>query len=213
MPADRIALVRRGLSLTWLTLGYNSLEAVLALLFGVLAGSIALEGFGFDSLIEVSASVAALWRLYADVDPARRANAERRTHQIIGVLFLALAIYVSWQAATTLLTRTPPSESLPGILLAAASLIVMPVLARAKRQVAHALSSSALRAEAAQTSLCAWLSAILLGGLALNALLGWWWADPIAALAMVPVMLKEGREGLRGEACCDDCHPAARDST
>ena len=209
MLADRTALVRRGLSLTWLTLGYNSLEAVLALLFGALAGSIALEGFGFDSLIEVSASVAALSRLHADVDPSRRAQAERRTHQIIGVSFLALAVYVSWQAAATLLTRTPPSESLPGMLLAVLSLIVMPVLARAKRQVAQALSSGALRAEAAQTSLCAWLSAILLGGLALNALLGWWWADPIAALAMVPVMLKEGREGLRGEACHEDCHPAA----
>lgn len=209
MLADRTALVRRGLSLTWLTLGYNTLEAILALLFGALAGSIALEGFGFDSLIEVSASFAALSRLHADVDPSRRARVERRTHQIIGVSFLALAVYVSWQAAATLLTRTPPSESVPGILLAGLSLIVMPVLARAKRQVAQALSSGALRAEAAQTSLCAWLSAILLGGLALHALLGWWWADPIAALAMVPMMLKEGREGLRGEACHDDCHPAA----
>lgn len=205
MSTSRLPLVRRGLSLTWITLGYNCLEAFLALAFGIAAGSIALEGFGFDSLIEVCASVAALFRLHADADPTRRAATEKRSHQVIGVSFLALAAYVSWESVATLITHEAPRESIPGIVLAILSLIVMPILAHAKRQVASALGSGALRAEAAQTSLCAWLSAILLGGLLLNAVLGWWWADPIAALAMVPVMLKEGREGLRGDPCCDNC--------
>jgi divalent metal cation (Fe/Co/Zn/Cd) transporter len=204
MP-DRAALVRRGISLTWLTLGYNALEAILALLLGALAASIALEGFGLDSVIELSASGAALWRLNADVDPARRHLVEQRTQKFIGVSFLALAGYVLWQSTTTLLHHESPQSSPAGIALAIASLLVMPLLARAKRRVANGLGSAALRSEAMQTSLCAWLSAILVVGLTLNALLGWWWADPVAALAMIPVMLDEGRKGLRGEVCCDDC--------
>jgi divalent metal cation (Fe/Co/Zn/Cd) transporter len=205
MQPDRAALVRRGLSLTWLTLGYNTLEAILALLFGAVAASIALEGFGLDSLIELSASAAALWRLRADVEPVRRHLVERRTQRFIGGSFLALAGYVLWQSATTIVNHTPPRSSPPGIALAIASLLVMPLLARAKRRVASGLGSAALRSEAMQTSLCAWLSAVLVVGLALNALFGWWWADPVAALAMIPVMLVEGRKGLRGEVCCDNC--------
>ena len=202
--APRQVLVRRALVLNYTTLAYNSLEGLIAIIAGTLAGSIALVGFGLDSLIEVSASLAALWRLYRDRDERQRERAERVTVRVIGALFLALAAYVAADAATALYARTAPDESLVGIVLAALSLVVMPLLARAKRQVAFAIGSGALAAEAQQTVFCTYLSAILLAGLLLNATLGWWWADPVAALAMVPVIGKEGVEGLRGRsACCD----------
>ncbi len=205
-PVARARLVRRGLRLGYVTVVYNSLEAFIALLAGVLAGSVALVGFGADSLIEVTAGVTALWRLGRDVDPARRQHAERLTLRIVGVCFLALAVYVTWDALEALIGREAPRESVTGIVLAAASLVVMPLLARAKRKVALAMQSGALVAEAKQTALCTWLSAILLGGLLLNGLLGWWWADPVAALAMVPIIAKEGWEGVSGRsACADDC--------
>jgi len=205
MSASRVVVVRRGQRLTWLTLGYNCLEAVVALAAGFAAGSIALEGFGVDSVIEVSASVAALWRLHHDLDPARRERAERLAHRLVGLSFLALAGYVAWQAVEALFTLAAPAESPVGIALAALSLLVMPLLARAKRRVGNQLRSDAIVAESKQTSLCAWLSAILLGGLLLNALLGWWWADPVAALAMVPIIVREGVDGLRNRPCCDHC--------
>ena len=203
---ERQSTVRRGQWLSWLTLGYNSLEGVIAVGAGLLAGSIALVGFGVDSLIEVTASVAALWRLNSDVDPIERERAELATLRVVGVLFVALGIYVTWDAASALLKQEAPEESTVGIALAVASLIVMPLLARAKRKVAIALNSRALRSEAQQTQLCTYLSAILLGGLALNAVFGWWWADPVAALVMVPIIGKEGIEALRGhDTCNDDC--------
>jgi divalent metal cation (Fe/Co/Zn/Cd) transporter len=198
--------VTRGRRLNAATLAYNTVEGVVAILAGLAAGSIALVGFGIDSAIELAASVAALWRLAADHDLARRAVAERRTHRIIGLLFLALATYVTVDAASALYRREAPDVSRVGIALAAASLVVMPLLARAKRRVGLALDSRALTAEAMQTALCTWLSAILLLGLLLNATLGWWWADPVAALGMVPIITREGLEGLRGEqTCADDC--------
>lgn len=201
---ERKSVVRRGQWLSWLTLGYNSLEGIVAVGAGVLAGSIALVGFGVDSLIEVTASVAALWRLNADVDVIERERAELLTLRIVGVLFIALGIYVTWDAANALLKREAPEESNVGMALAVASLIVMPLLARAKRKVAITLDSRALRSEAQQTQLCTYLSAILLGGLALNAMFGWWWADPAAALIMVPIIGKEGVEALRGHDTCND---------
>jgi divalent metal cation (Fe/Co/Zn/Cd) transporter len=201
---DRKSTVRRGQWLSWVTLGYNSLEGIIAVGAGLLAGSIALVGFGVDSLIEVTASVAALWRLNSDVDPIERERAELVTLRIVGVLFIALGAYVTWDAANALLKREAPEESNVGIALALASLVVMPLLARAKRKVALALNSRALRSEAQQTQLCTYLSAILLGGLALNAVFGWWWADPVAALVMVPIIGKEGIEALRGHDCCED---------
>ena len=202
--AERKSTVRRGQWLSWLTLGYNSLEGIIAVGAGVLAGSIALVGFGIDSLIEVTASVAALWRLNSDAEPIQRERAELVTLRIVGVLFIALGIYVTWDAASALLKHETPEESTVGIALAVASLIVMPLLARAKRKVAIALNSRALRSEAQQTQLCTYLSAILLGGLALNAVFGWWWADPVAALVMVPIIGKEGIEALRGHDSCND---------
>ncbi|MGD8726387.1 MAG: cation transporter, partial [Gemmatimonadales bacterium] len=137
--------------------------------------------------------------------PAARAHAERISLRIIGICFLLLATYVSIEAARTLVTREAPNEAIRGIIIAAGSLVVMPLLARAKRRVAAQLSSSALTAEARQTEICMYLSAILLGGLLLNALLGWWWADPVAALIMVPLIGWEGAQALRGRTVCADC--------
>jgi divalent metal cation (Fe/Co/Zn/Cd) transporter len=201
----RAVLVSRGMRLNWLTLAYNSLEGVIAISAGLLAGSVALVGFGFDSVIEVTASGAAQWRLRSDIVPLRRERVERISLRLIGASFLALALYVAYDSIASLWTRARPDTSWLGIALAIASLIVMPLLARAKRQVASGLRSSALTADARQTTLCAYLSAILLGGLALNAMFGWWWADPIAALIMVPIIAHEGIEGVRGRTIgCDD---------
>ncbi len=205
---SRASLVRRGRRLEYFTIAYNSLEGVIAIVAGLFAGSIALVGFGVDSVIEVTSGAALLWRLNRDVDEAGRERVEAITLKIVGVCFLALAAYVSYDSVTSLIRREPPEESIPGIMLAVASLIVMPLLVRAKRRVARGINSRAMTADAKQTELCTYLSAILLGGLLLNALMGWWWADPVAALVMVPIIAREGVEALRGETCCDEgvCH-------
>jgi divalent metal cation (Fe/Co/Zn/Cd) transporter len=204
----RTVLVKRGRNLEYFTIIYNSLEGLIAVFAGLIAGSIALVGFGFDSLIEVTSGTVLLWRLYADVNEARRERIEAISLRIVGVCFLVLAAYVSYDSIKSLVRREAPDESVPGIMLAGLSLIIMPLLVRAKRKVARGINSGALMADSKQTELCAYLSAILLGGLLLNALLGWWWADPVAALVMVPIIFKEGIEALRGETCCDDeaCH-------
>jgi divalent metal cation (Fe/Co/Zn/Cd) transporter len=202
LAAARPALVRRGLRLNYLTLAYNTVEAIVAIAAGLVAGSVALVGFGVDSGIEVTASVAAQWRLRADLDPVRRERVEQVTQRVIGASFLVLAAYVAMDSVTTLWEREGPEASTVGLVILMLSVLVMPVLARAKRRVARALQSRALEGDAAQTSLCAYLSVIALAGVGLNAAFGWWWADPAAALAMVPIIGKEGVEGLRGEAEC-----------
>jgi divalent metal cation (Fe/Co/Zn/Cd) transporter len=189
---DRRTLVRRGLWLNWLTIGYNALEATVAIVAGILAASIALVAFGADSVIEVTASGAAQWRLRADLDPHRREHAERVTQRIVGWSFLALAAYVAYDSTHSLFLRKQPEGSVLGVGILVLSIVVMPLLARAKRRVARAMGSGALESEAAQTSLCAYLSAIALAGVVLNAVVGWWWADPAAALAMTPIIAKEG---------------------
>ena len=199
IAAARPALVRRGLWLNYLTIGYNVLEAAVAIAAGIVAGSVALVSFGVDSVIEVTASGAAQWRLRADLDPVCRQRVEHRTVRIIGGTFLALAAYVVYESIETLMRREEPDGSLVGVILVSGSVVVMPLLARAKRRVAAALGSGALAADAQQTSLCAYLSVIALAGVALNTLLGWWWADPVAALAMVPIITIEGVQGVRGE--------------
>jgi divalent metal cation (Fe/Co/Zn/Cd) transporter len=201
--ALRPALVRRGLALNYITIAYNVVEAVVAIGAGVVSGSVALLGFGLDSVIEVTASGAAQWRLRTDLDAEGRERVERTTHRIIGWSFLALAVYVVVDSANALLRREQPERSVVGLVLLALSAVVMPILARAKRRVARAMTSRALEADAMQTSLCAYLSVIALAGVALNATLGWWWADPVAALAMVPIIAKEGVEGVRAEAHCN----------
>ena len=202
----RDALVRRGRLLEYLTIGWNSLEGLIAVAAGLAAGSIALVGFGFDSVIEVTSGAALLWRLHMDA-PERRERAEKVALKLVGWSFLLLAAYVAFDAVKALVWREPPEASYVGIALAALSVVVMPLVARAKRKVAAGLNSRALQADSRQTDICAYLSAILLGGLLLNALLGWWWADPAAALVMVPIIAKEGVEALRGETCCEGtCH-------
>jgi divalent metal cation (Fe/Co/Zn/Cd) transporter len=198
--------VRRGRWLEYLTIGWNSLEAIIAIGAGVIAGSIALVGFGLDSIIEVSSGAALLWRLHMDA-PEKRERAEQIALKLVGLSFLLLAAYVAFDAAKSLITREPPEASYVGIGLAALSLAVMPLLAKAKRKVATSINSRALQADSRQTDICAYLSAILLGGLLLNVIFGWWWADPIAALVMTPIIVKEGIEALRGETCCEGaCH-------
>jgi divalent metal cation (Fe/Co/Zn/Cd) transporter len=201
VSASRSALVQRGLALNYLTIAYNVVEAIVALGAGIVSGSVALVGFGLDSVIEVTASGAAQWRLRTDLDAARRERVELTTLRIIGWSFLALAAYVTLDSANALLHREPPERSVVGLVLLALSAVVMPVLARAKRRVARAMTSRALEADAMQTSLCAYLSVIALAGVALNTALGWWWADPVAALAMVPIIAREGVEGVRARGC------------
>lgn len=202
--ADRHRAARRGRRLQYLTIAWNSAECVVALMAGFLAGSIALVGFGLDSAIEVTSSLAALWRLHRDADEARREVAERRALRLIGTCFLLLAAYVLYDAVHSLVFRVTPDRSPVGMVVAALSLLVMPLLARAKRRIATRLGSGALEAETRQTEVCAYLSAILLAGLALNAWPGWWWADPVSALAMTPLIAREGWEAVRGHACCAD---------
>lgn len=189
---------RHGRRLEYLTIGWNSLEAVVAVTAGVLAGSISLVGFGVDSVIEVSSGAILLWRLVSGE------HRERLALKLVGASFLALAAYVAVDALKSLWLRAAPEASYVGIAVAVLSLIVMPLLASAKRKVAASLKSRAMHADSRQTDICAYLSAILVAGLGLNALFGWWWADPLAALAMVPIIGKEGLEALRGEHCCDD---------
>jgi len=196
IPAQREqqTLLARGRRLEYLTIAWNSLEAVVALLSGVVSGSVALVGFGLDSLIETTSAVVVLWRFGDE----RR---EQMAQQLIGAGFLVLAIYVATESARALWTGAEPERSLPGILIACAALIVMPLLARAKRRVAAQLGSGALHSDSRQADFCAWLSAVLLAGLLLRWLLGWWWADPAAALVMVPIIAREGVQGMRGKKC------------
>jgi divalent metal cation (Fe/Co/Zn/Cd) transporter len=175
-----------------------------ALVAGFFAGSIALVGFGFDSAIEVTSGLAALWRLQSDADEVRREAAERVTLRVIGTCFLLLAVYVTYDATQALRQRHASEQSTVGIVLAGLSLIVMPTLVHFKRRVASRLGSGALEAEARQTQVCAYLSAILLVGLGLNAWVGYWWADPVAGLLMVPLITREGVEAVRGRTCCSD---------
>ena len=191
--------------LEYATVAYNVIEGVIAIGSGVVAGSIALVGFGIDSGIEVLSGLILLWRLNTRRDEKERERVEARALTLVGWSFLLLAAYVAYDAVISLLRREVPEESYVGIILAAVSVVEMPLLARAKRRVAAQLNSRALAADSKQTELCTWLSAILLSGLALNALAGWWWADPVAALVMVPIIANEGIEALRGEHCEDGC--------
>ncbi len=194
-------MLRRGIALEGVTVGYNALEGLVAIVAGIAAGSVALTGFGVDSVIEVTSGVLLWWRLRAELGSAPLGpTVERRASRGAGFLLLALGVYIVTVSTKLLLTHNHPESSLVGIVLMALSLIVMPLLARAKLGVARKLGSRALRADAHETIVCAWLSFTTLLGLALNAVLGWWWADPVAALAMVPLITREGLEAWRGES-------------
>ena len=204
LAVDRRLIADRGKRLAFFTIAWNILEGLVAVIAGAFAGSISLVGFGVDSFIEVASGVAVLWRMSVDADVHRRQANERLALRIVGACFAALAIYIGYESITDLVHRNIPESSLPGIILAAVSLIVMPLLSRAKRRVGKQLASAAMNADAKQTEFCTYLSAILLGGLLLNTAFGIWWADPVAALVMVPIIAKEGYEGLQGKAC-DSC--------
>ena len=178
---------------------------MVAVLAGIVAGSISLVGFGIDSFIEVTSGSVLLWRMSVDSDVHRREANEKRALRIVGACFLLLAAYITYDSISDLWSKRTPEHSIAGIVLACASLVVMPILSRAKRKVGRALGSAAMHADAKQTELCTYLSAILLAGLLLNAFFGLWWADPRAALIMVPIIAKEGIEGLRGRAGAECC--------
>jgi len=201
---ERTAIVRHGRRLEYFTIAWNAVEGLVAVIAGVVAGSISLVGFGIDSFIEVISGSVLLWRMSVDADMPRRERNERRALRVVGVCFLLLTAYIAYESALDLRSRRAPEHTIPGIVLACVSLVAMPLLSRAKRKVGRALGSAAMHADAKQTEFCAYLSAILLAGLLLNALFGLWWADPVAALIMVPIVAKEGIEGLQGEAC-DEC--------
>ena len=201
---ERTAFVRRGRRLEYFTIGWNAVEGLVAVATGLLAGSISLLGFGIDSFIEVTSGSVLLWRMSVDADERKRQQNETIALRIVGISFLSLAAYIAYESIAGLWLKRAPEHSVPGIVLACASLVVMPLLSRAKRTVGHALGSAAMHADAKQTEFCTYLSAILLVGLLLNALFGLWWADPLAAAIMIPIIAKEGVEGLRGKAC-NDC--------
>ncbi len=198
LDGTRERLRRRARLLAYLTIGWNSIECVVAVGAGIAAGSIALVGFGLDSLVEVFAGSVVLWRLRVD-DEER----ERRALRLIALSFLALAAYVVVESIRDLLVGAEAQESVVGIGLAIVSLMVMPALAVAKRRTGRALGDSVIVADSSETLLCSYLSVVLLAGLLLSGV-GLWWADPLAALVIAGLAVKEGGEAWRGEVCCDD---------
>jgi divalent metal cation (Fe/Co/Zn/Cd) transporter len=196
------ALQRRGLLLAAVTIAWNMIEAVVAISAGIAAGSIALVGFGFDSTIEVLSAFVVVWQFRGELRGGYDQARERTALRLIAISFFVLATYVVVEAVRDLFfVDSEAGESTIGIVLAALSLAVMPALAVAKRRTATQLGSPTLRADAAETMLCAWLSAVLLGGLLLNAAVGWWWADPLAALGIAAFAAKEGIEVWHGDSC------------
>jgi divalent metal cation (Fe/Co/Zn/Cd) transporter len=203
VPAPRDSLIRRARFLARLGLTWHVIEAAVAVAAGIAASSIALIGFGADSLVESIAGVVLLWRL--GQRRAHSENAERRAQRLIGMSFWLIAAYVGVEAIRSLVGGDEPSVSYVGIGLATVTLATMPPLAAAKTRVAHQLGSAATRSEGRQNLLCAYLSAALLVGLGANAAFGWWWADPVTALLIAGVAINEGREAWRGEGCTDGC--------
>ncbi len=200
---DRQLIAQRGRQLEYFTIAWNSLEGLVAVVAGALAGSISLVGFGIDSFIEVTSGSVLLWRMSVDADVGKRERNEKLSLRIVGICFLALAAYVGYESISDLVSKKAPERSMAGIVLACVSLVVMPLLSRAKKTVGNELGSAAMQADAKQTDFCVYLAAILLLGLVLNAALTWWWADPTAALIMVPLIAKEGVEAMQGDTCRD----------
>jgi divalent metal cation (Fe/Co/Zn/Cd) transporter len=201
----RVAMLRRGLWLEYLTVGWNVIEGVIAIAAGARAGSVALVAFGIDSFVECASGGVLIWRLLAEkgtTSAERIEQLERSARRLVGVSLFLLAAYVTLDAVKALVERERPDASLVGIVLTTISVAVMFWLAAAKRRAAAALGSSALRADAAQTMACWQLSLAALCGVGLNWALGWWWADPVAALAIAALVVREGREAWQGRDCC-----------
>jgi divalent metal cation (Fe/Co/Zn/Cd) transporter len=204
-PGERAAAVARARRLNQISLAWNVAEGVVAVIAGVAAGSVSLVGFGIDSGIEVSAALILAWRLHQERRRGCMVAYDRTATRLIAVAFVALAAYVWIEAVRDLAGRARPEASVPGLFLAVASVILMPKLARAKRALAPALGSQAISADAQQTSLCALLSGVLIVGVGLNTLFGWWWADPVAALVIGALALEAGRRVWRAESLADTC--------
>jgi divalent metal cation (Fe/Co/Zn/Cd) transporter len=202
---DRAQAVRRVRVYNNLTIGWNVVEGIVALSAGIIAGSISLIAFGLDSGVEVSTSMVLAWRLAQERRGGCMASYDRRATRWIAACFALLAVYVSYEAIAQLVEQRAPDVSVPGIVLAALSVIVMPVLARAKKRLGPVLGSQAVVSESRQTELCAWLSAVVLVGLGLNAVLGWWWADPTAALAVAGFATFETIRTWRADSLEDTC--------
>jgi divalent metal cation (Fe/Co/Zn/Cd) transporter len=202
---ERVEAVRRVRLYNNLTIGWNVVEGVVAVGAGIVAGSISLIAFGLDSGVEVSTSIVLAWRLAQERRGGCMAGYDRRATRWIAGCFAVLAVYVSYEAIAQLVEQRAPEVSVPGIVLAAASVVVMPVLARAKKRLGPVLGSQAVISESRQTELCAWLSAVVLVGLGLNALLGWWWADPVAALALAGFATFETIRTWRADSLEDTC--------
>jgi divalent metal cation (Fe/Co/Zn/Cd) transporter len=204
--ATRHSLVQYALLLEYGTVAWNIVEGLVAVVAALGSGSIALLGFGVDSFVETASGAILIWRLRGErtvSDPEAIERLDRTAHRLVGVSLFALAAYVAVEASTALWRQEPASPSWIGIAVTAISIGVMWWLARAKRRAAAALDSRALEADSFQTTACWWLSIITLSGVGLNTLIGWWWADPIAALAMTWFLVREGREAWRGDSCCD----------
>lgn len=200
--ADRPRLLARALRLEYLTVGWNVVEGVVAITAAFAAGSVALLGFGIDSFVESASGSVMIWRLHAErrtTDEERIEHVERRAQKFVAASLALLAAYIAWDSITSILAGERPEPSLVGIVLAAVSLAVMWWLAREKRRVGAALGSRAMTADAFQTDACFWLSLFLLVGIGANALFGWWWADPLAALGMTGFIGREAVEAWRGE--------------
>jgi divalent metal cation (Fe/Co/Zn/Cd) transporter len=205
MLATRAAQLRQALRLGWFTVSWNVIECVVAVSAALLAGSRALLGFGFDSLVESLSASALIWRLRVERrDPDRAAVVEHQAVRLIGVTFFVLGAVVAFAAVRSLVTAAEPESSPVGIALTALSLAVMPVLAKRKRVLAVEMGSKAVEADSKQTTACVYLSAVVLAGLVLNAALGWWWADPVAALGVVALLVREGLDAVTAEHV-DDC--------
>jgi divalent metal cation (Fe/Co/Zn/Cd) transporter len=198
--AEYARLARRALALSWVSLGYMALEGAVAVVAGIVAGSIALIGFGIDSAIEGFASVIIVWRFTGWRMLSERA--EQRAQKLVAIQFFVLAPYVTVEAIRALVNGSHAEESVVGIALAASSLVLMPMLGRAKQRIGARIGSSATASEGKQNLLCAYLAAALLAGLLGNALFGAWWLDPLVALFIAVVAVQEGREAWRGDACC-----------
>jgi cation diffusion facilitator family transporter len=204
----RRELHRRAVWLEYFTVGWNVIEGVVAIAAGLLAGSVALIGFGVDSSIEVISAIGLLWRLRKagpDATVAEESGAERRALYVVAATFFLLAAYITYEAVNSLLGQEEPDRSTVGLVLSVLSLVIMPALAYMKQRTGREMGSRALVADAAETWVCSYLSLALLAGVGLYALFGWWWADPVGALAMVPVILWQGWETL-GEAREDNDH-------
>jgi divalent metal cation (Fe/Co/Zn/Cd) transporter len=202
----RAPVLRHALRLEYATVGWNVIEGVIAIAAALASGSRALLGFGIDSGVETASGAILIWRLRAErsaaLDQGAIERLDQRAHRLVGLSLFALAVWVGFDATRALWLGEAPDASWVGIGLTSVSILAMGWLARAKRAAAAALGSRALAADSFQTSACFWLSILALLGVGLNTLLGWWWADPLAALAMTPLFVREGREAWRGEDCC-----------